>query len=123
MLIIAGITIALAFSLRVVQGDRVAFWFLPQHPLPQTCGSRALFGMDCPGCGLTRSFVFLAHGHWNAALHVHRVGWVLALATVLQIPYRIIALRTGYILPAPIARNISRGLIILLIGNWVLGII
>ena len=61
--------------------------------LPVLCSSRALFGIECPGCGLTRSFVALAAGDFEQSLGFHRVGWLLALAVVLQVPYRIIALR------------------------------
>jgi hypothetical protein len=61
--------------------------------LPMMCGSRVLFGIECPGCGLTRSFIALAAGDIWESLRFHRVGWLLALAVVAQIPYRLIALR------------------------------
>jgi hypothetical protein len=60
--------------------------------LPPVCGSRLIFGIDCPGCGLTRSFVALGAGDLSASLRYHRVGWLMALAVVAQIPYRIYGL-------------------------------
>jgi len=94
MLVVAGAVVILAFLLEVHSDQRVAFSLLPECPLPETCPSRSLFHTECPGCGLTRSFVHLAHGDWAASLKVNRVGWLLALAVVLQFPYRLVALRT-----------------------------
>jgi hypothetical protein len=37
-------------------------------PLPGLCGSKMLFGVNCPGCGLTRCFIHLAHGIANTTL-------------------------------------------------------
>ncbi len=33
------------------------------------CPSKFLYGIPCPGCGLTRSFVSLLHGKWITALY------------------------------------------------------
>jgi hypothetical protein len=123
MLLIAVATIILAFCLRIVQGDRVAWWFLPRWPLPHTCMPRAWFGVECPGCGLTRSFILLAQGQWTEAWHQHHLGWLFALATVLQIPYRLCCLRYGWVLPRLAAKTVSHGLIALLIINWLLGLV
>ena len=38
ILLLACAVVLLSFALRV-EGDRVAFWFLPQWPLPQVCGA------------------------------------------------------------------------------------
>jgi hypothetical protein len=45
-----------------------------------TCPSRAWFGVACPCCGLSRSFVALAHGDVRAAFAAHPAGPLLALA-------------------------------------------
>ena len=42
--------------------------------LPPLCLFYHLTGLPCPGCGLTRSFVFLGHGHFYDALHWHPLG-------------------------------------------------
>ena len=119
MLLAATAVILLAGALTVVEGDRVA---LAGVRLPPTCASRSIFGVNCPGCGLTRSFVLLAHGDWSAAWQMHPLGWLLGLATVAQLPYRIAALRfpnqepLGTLFP----KFFGYLLIGLLIGNWLL---
>ncbi len=110
----------LALLLEVHSDQRVAFSFLPRWPLPETCPSRSLLHVECPGCGLTRSFVHLAHGDWQAAWAIHPVGILLALAVVLQIPYRIIALRspTGAPLGTSFPKLFGTLLVVLLLVNW-----
>lgn len=41
---------------------------------PPLCGFRVLFGIPCPGCGLTRCLSALAHGDLGGAFHVHPAG-------------------------------------------------
>jgi hypothetical protein len=92
MLWLAAFVIVAAFFLQFRQGGSLR---LPWSDigLPPLCGSRLLFGMECPGCGLTRSFVALAGGDIAGSLAFNRVGWILALSVVAQIPYRLYALR------------------------------
>ena len=35
------------------------------------CPILACTGIPCPGCGMSRAFVALAHGDWKQALHLH----------------------------------------------------
>jgi hypothetical protein len=122
MLAMACGIIVLSFILIVRSDEHAAFALLPSVPIPSTCPSQAIFHVDCPGCGLTRSFIFLAHGDWHNAFLRNRMGWLLALAVVLQIPYRLIALRGPNRLP--LGRRIPElcgfALVIALIGNWAL---
>jgi hypothetical protein len=60
---------------------------------PRICFWRLSTGMDCPGCGLTRCFVAMAHGDWAQAIHFHPVGMVLFLIVLAQVPYRAVQLR------------------------------
>ena len=60
---------------------------LPGHDgriahLPSFCPFYNLTGLPCPGCGLTRSFVCLGHGQWQASLHWHPLGWLIFLVLV-----------------------------------------
>jgi hypothetical protein len=122
MLWIACAVIVLSLVLQVRSDDHAAFCFLPDWPIPSSCPSQAIFGVDCPGCGLTRSFIFMAHGDWHRAFSKHRVGWLLALAVVLQIPYRLAGLlgRNRQPLGKHLPKLFGMVLIVALIGNWVL---
>ena len=122
MLVISVITIVAAFLLQVRADDRVAPRFLSGLPLPPTCWSREFFGVKCPGCGLTRSFVDLAHGDWNSAWAHHRLGWLLACAVLLQIPYRMVSLMRPVppVLGTWLPKLFAYALITALISNWFL---
>ena len=122
---VACVVCALAFALQETPDGRVAFRGLAQIPLPQTCVSRNVFGVRCPGCGLTRSVIHMAEGDWRASWRSHRLGGLLALLIALQIPYRLLALRRPDrpLLPVRWQIWLSSALIALLIGNWLIDLV
>jgi hypothetical protein len=122
MLAIAAAILVLSLLLKVGSDDHAAFAFLPAWPIPSSCPSQTIFGVDCPGCGLTRSFIHLAHGDWQLAFSKHRLGWLLALAVVLQLPYRLAGLlgRNRLPLGKRFPKFFGIALIVALIGNWLL---
>jgi Protein of unknown function (DUF2752) len=76
------------------------------QPLGATCPSRLFFSIECPFCGLTRSFVALAHGRPGEAWAHHPAGpllfaalalLVVAIAATLITRRRPLAERTGFI--------------------------
>lgn len=75
--------------------------------LPETCMSQRIFGISCPGCGLTRSFVAMAHGEFDLAIQANPVGPVLFVLCWLQIPYRILRY-LGYSLSVDAGGRLSR---------------
>jgi hypothetical protein len=120
VLAIACSVFVLAFLLRELPDGRVTLRGLPEFPLPQACASRALFGLRCPGCGLTRSIIHIAEGNWQASWHDHRLGGLMAILIAVQIPYRLYALRRP-LSPPLSARSLSAiayVMIALLLGNW-----
>ena len=60
--------------------------------LPELCMLKAQTGLSCPGCGLTRCFISLAHGDLNAAWDYNPAGLIVFAVLAYQIPYRLIAL-------------------------------
>jgi hypothetical protein len=59
-------------------------WGLPWRA---ACAARVRFGVPCPTCGATRSFVLALHGHFGSAWHLFPagplvVGGLVAVATV-----------------------------------------
>ncbi len=87
---ILGISLAVLAVAWVLVNDGDGRLRLPftAVPLPAVCTFRRIFGMDCPGCGLTRAFVALAHGRVAAGWHYHPVGVLLFAAVLAQVPYR-----------------------------------
>jgi hypothetical protein len=124
MLIICCVILAVAPLLKVLPDDRVAVRGFEGVVLPPSCPSRIIFDVSCPGCGLTRSFVHIAHGNWESSLRVNRIGWLIMLMAVLQIPYRLHALHgSGRFVLEPTAANwFGVVLVVILIGNWVIGL-
>ena len=61
-------------------------------PLPDICTFRRLSGIDCPGCGLTRSFISLGHGDMSRAWSYNPAGLLLYGIALFQIPYRLLQL-------------------------------
>jgi hypothetical protein len=53
--------------------------------LPSICPFNALTGLPCPGCGLTRAFVCIAHGHLLEAVHWHPLAPVVFMAGIVAL--------------------------------------
>jgi len=126
MLGIATFVVVMAFALDVLPGGtRVAFHGLHQWPLPQTCVFRTATGRNCAGCGLTRSFILLAHGHFRESVHMHRLGWLMALGFLVQFPYRLLSLwrPDRPLLPQPVPEVFGWGLVVVLFANWLAGMV
>lgn len=60
--------------------------------LPPLCLFRAVTGLPCPGCGITRSVVDLAHGEISASFRHHPFGIFVLFLIAAQIPYRAVVL-------------------------------
>jgi hypothetical protein len=125
VLLLAVAACALAFALEVLPDGRVAVRGLPQVPLPQTCGSRSLLGLKCPGCGLTRSIVYFARRDWPASRQAHRLGGLAAFVIALQVPYRLLALRRPErpLIAPRWQAALGGALVALLICNWLAEVI
>jgi hypothetical protein len=56
--------------------------------LPELCMLRRVTGRSCPGCGLTRCFISIAHGDISAAWSFNPAGlWLFAIIAA-QVPLR-----------------------------------
>lgn len=86
-LAISGAVVLLAVILQVRGEERVVIPGV-NVPLPGTCTFKEYFGADCPGCGLTRCFVSMAHGRVDRALHFNPVGIAFFVIVAMQIPFR-----------------------------------
>ena len=84
--------------------------------------------MSCPGCGLTRSFVALAHGRIAQAWAFNPAGFLGFAALIWQVPYRAAQL---YLLhrgrELSVRRGVTEGVLLVLIVaclvQWMAGLI
>lgn len=56
--------------------------------IPETCGYRRYLGVNCPGCGLTRSFTYMAHLDPLQAFRMNWIGPPFFAVVFFQVPYR-----------------------------------
>lgn len=65
----------------------VYFIIRMSHIIPETgCAFRRITGLYCPGCGGTRSFVYLIHGHIIKSLAYHPfVPYVFTIAIIFYV--------------------------------------
>lgn len=87
--------------------------------LPALCPSRSLFGLTCPGCGITRSFVCMGHGLWSEAYAYHRVGPLAFTYIALQIPYRLWCYRRAQVWESRWLVLVPLSIFALMIINWI----
>jgi hypothetical protein len=83
--------IVLAFVLSI-RGQTQVLVPLFGGPLPELCTFRRFTGLGCPGCGMTRCFISLAHGDLRAAWAYNPSGFLMFALFAFQIPYRIVQL-------------------------------
>ena len=94
---------------------------LPLLGLHYDCPFKALTGLPCATCGMTRAFVYLAHGEPSAALAANPLGAVLAGGAWLLAAADGVRLSLALPLPDPgrrVARALAVGGLIALLANW-----
>lgn len=110
----------------VLNSDGLSGVYLPggEISFPRTCSSRIVFGIDCPGCGMTRAFIAISDGRFGHAWQLNRASFVVYAFVWAQIPWhslQLIRLWQGrsplfwpWIYVIPIA------VVALMLINWVL---
>ncbi len=100
--------------------------FLPgfQNAMPETCSSKRVFGIDCPGCGLTRSFISISHGNLARAWELNRASIVVYLFVAIQIPWHALQIwrlrRSGRPIDLPGIYFVPILVVVILMLNWIL---
>lgn len=125
-LAIALALVTLPFFLCISPDAKAELTFLGL-PLPGACLSKRLFGVSCPGCGLTHAFVLIAHGRFRESLNFNRVGLPLYLFFACQVVFRAYVLRWPLAVHSPLLINLQHysalAMIALLILNWLGGLL
>ena len=97
----ASIAILMSFVLTVGPDERVYFPFVEQS-LPETCSSRILFGIDCPGCGMSRAFISISNRRIKKALKFNSASLIVYLFVVAQIPWHVFQIYRTFQMRGPI---------------------
>jgi len=92
--------------------------------VPHVCLVQRLFGIPCPGCGISHSVLAFLGGDVGGALTLNPVGPVLLVALAIQVPLRGLALRSARWSRCVLStsRVMTVGVLIILVGNWLRGI-
>lgn len=87
ILLISLFAIGMSLVLTISSDGRV---YLPlvEVPLPESCLSRRFLGVDCPGCGMSRAFISITAGDWDAAGRFNSASFVMYLLVAIQIPWQ-----------------------------------
>ncbi|MEN0062934.1 MAG: DUF2752 domain-containing protein [Myxococcota bacterium] len=85
--VLGGSALILVLAFTLTPSNEVVTLF--GYDVPVLCTFRLITGYSCPGCGLTRSFSFLAHGHVAEAFQMNPLGPLLFLAVLAQLPWQI----------------------------------
>lgn len=78
------IAFAALFNVHQHQSVHLPYW----GRLPGICVWKNCFQLECPGCGLTRCFVAIAHGNWSDAWQFNPAGFLIFAVVLYQIPFR-----------------------------------
>jgi Protein of unknown function (DUF2752) len=78
--IIGFCTVPIVESWLYINGHRLSLIF---------CPVRHWAGVICPSCGMTRSFMAIAHGDWHSAIDYHLFGPLLLIGFGLAIVHAI----------------------------------
>ncbi len=96
-----------------------AFLLSPDHieDGPVLCPFRAVTGLPCPGCGLTRSWVYGAHGWWPESFSANPFGLV-ALAAVVTFVVLVVVRRARRLPPPSLDKMLRHPVAIGLGAIW-----
>jgi hypothetical protein len=79
--------LGMSFVLNVGPDGKVYFPF-SQLPLPESCFSRRILGVDCAGCGMSRAFISISEGNFTAARNFNSASFAMYLFVVIQVPWQ-----------------------------------
>lgn len=99
-LVLVGVAVALSFALPALKSRHV--W------VNVPCVFHAATGLPCLLCGMTRSFVFTAHGNLAAAFRMHMLGPPTFFIACAACAYLAAVVTTGYRLRLHLPRACRR---------------
>lgn len=120
----APVAVLLAAALLRVGGGRQVLLPWVDVAIPETCAMYARTGFDCPGCGLTRSFIHIAHARPWVAWQVNPISWPLFAFTAAQIPIALLHLRRHKLASLPwidvVNQSLMMGIMSIMVLRWII---
>lgn len=91
-----------------------------QQILPIPCLFLTITHLPCPGCGLTTSCTWMAHGNLRRAFHCHYLGPFVYIAGWVILIWSLLALTMGVSSPALFFRRprVLQVLLVIYLGAW-----
>lgn len=95
-------------------------FLLPSSGIPgRVCAYKALTGVECPACGLTRSFIAVSHGRWGIAIRSNPAGPLVYLFSWLLLINRVGAAGGRRVLLIAERRGVYLLLWVALLVQWI----
>ena len=82
------------------------------------CSMRVMFGMRCPGCGMTTSWAYFTRGQWISSATTNLGGFLLAILAVVAAPILLRAAWTS----VPPSQSTQNTLVFSLVGVAVVAV-
>jgi len=85
----AAVIILFSFLMKS-EGEKAVYMPGFSSAMPETCTAQRLFGVDCPGCGMTRAFISISSGRFARAWSFNPASFAVYLFVAVQIPWHMI---------------------------------
>ena len=124
MILLLLTIIVVSFFLAIDCNEVIHFSLSNHYSILGICLFKEIFNVDCPTCGLTRSFIAIGHLQFNKAWHYNRVGMFIYLYLLLQILYHLsFFIKKGKYFKSynhnVMFKAINYFILVLLISNWI----
>ncbi|MFZ5518002.1 MAG: DUF2752 domain-containing protein [Candidatus Zhuqueibacterota bacterium] len=96
------------------------FFIHPQHSFLPSCYFKSLTGLDCPSCGLSRSFYAVSHFHIHDAFRYHLMGPILFLIFALVLVKLSFEIALRKAIRVSIPRSAMTIALIVFFGTWLI---
>lgn len=97
LVLLASTTVMAVSFVMTVKNDHEVYLPLATEPIPEVCASRILFGVNCPGCGMSRAFISISDLEIDKALAFNSASLIVYLFVATQIPWHAMQIfRTFY---------------------------
>ena len=76
-----------------VNGTRFVYMPGALLPMPESCTTKVLLGIECPGCGMTRAFISISHGQFLRAWSFNPASFIAYPFVAIQLPWQLLQMR------------------------------